>query len=480
MAASSVGIAVLSFFVWAHHMFVAGQSVYSAMIFSALSYLVAVPSGVKVFSWTATLYKGSVSLRTPMLFSVGFIALFTMGGLTGLMLAALGVDMHVHDTYFIIAHFHFIMVGGAVMGYMGGLHFWWPKMTGRMYSEFLSKLAALIIFVGFMLTFLPQFVLGYLGMPRRYHVYPPEFQILNVMSSAGASILAVGYVLPLFYLIWSLYGGKPAGPNPWARPAWNGKRRRRRRRTTSMRRPSSRLHLTSIPWRRPMASANHSILAHHFEDLEQQRETETMGMWLFLATEILIFGAIFTGYTIYRVRYPRDFEAASAKLNVLIGSINTIVLLSSSLTMALSVHATRVGRQKMLMTCLTLTIVLGATFLGLKALEYYSDYEDFLVPGLRFRPGEWTELTPPANPQHVQLMLAFYYIMTGLHAVHMLVGMGLLVWLVLRARQGMLTPVRYMAIEVIGLYWHFVDIVWIFLLPLLYLTGTHHGSDLHF
>jgi cytochrome c oxidase subunit III len=228
-----------------------------------------------------------------------------------------------------------------------------------------------------------------------------------------------------------------------------------------------------------MASANHSILAHHFEDLEQQRETETMGMWLFLATEILIFGAIITGYTIYRIRYPRDFEAASAHLNLLIGSINTIVLLSSSLTMALSVHATRVGRRKMLMTCLTLTIVLGATFLGLKALEYYSDYEDFLVPGLRFRPGEWTELTPPANPQHVQLMLVFYYIMTGLHAVHMIVGMGLLVWLIVRARKRTLTPVSYMAVEIVGLYWHFVDIVWIFLLPLLYLTGTHHVSDLH-
>jgi cytochrome c oxidase subunit 1 len=212
---SSIGIAVLSFLVWAHHMFVAGQAVYSALVFSILSYAVAIPSAIKVFNWTATLYRGSISFETPMLFALGFIALFTMGGMTGLFLAALGVDMHVHDTYFVIAHFHFIMVGGTVMAYMGGLHYWWPKMTGRMYSEFWSKLAALIVFVGFVLTFLPQFVLGYLGMPRRYHTYPPEFQVLNVMSSAGASILAVGYVLPLIYLIISLYLGKPSGPNPW-------------------------------------------------------------------------------------------------------------------------------------------------------------------------------------------------------------------------------------------------------------------------
>ena len=147
---------------------------------------------------------------------MGFIGLFTLGGLTGLIVASLAVDAHVHDTYFIVAHFHFIMVGGTVMAYMGGLHFWWPKMTGRMYPEILGQLSALTVFIGFNLTFFPQFVLGYLGMPRRYHEYPPEFQVLNVMSTAGASILAVGYLLPLAYLLLSLRLGVQAGPNPWS------------------------------------------------------------------------------------------------------------------------------------------------------------------------------------------------------------------------------------------------------------------------
>ena len=215
VAAASLGIAVIGFLVWGHHMFVAGQSIYAAMVFSILSYLVAIPSAVKVFNWTATLYKGSVSYQTPMLYGMGFIGLFVIGGLTGLFLAALGVDVHVHDTYFVVAHFHYIMVGGAVMGYLGGLHYWWPKISGRLYPEGWAKLAALILFVGFNLTFFPQFILGYLGMPRRYHAYPAEFQVLNVMSSAGASILGVGYVLPMVYLIWSMRYGPIAGPNPW-------------------------------------------------------------------------------------------------------------------------------------------------------------------------------------------------------------------------------------------------------------------------
>jgi cytochrome c oxidase subunit 1 len=215
VAFASIAIAVLGFLVWGHHMFVSGQSVYASMIFSVLSFLVAIPSAVKVFNWTATMYKGSISYRTPMLYAFGFIGLFTIGGLTGLFLATLGVDVHVTDTYFIVAHFHYIMVGGAIMGYMGGIHYWWPKISGKLYPEGWARFAALVIFVGFNLTFFPQFILGYLGMPRRYHAYPEEFQVLNVMSTAGASILGIGYLLPLIYLFWSMRYGKPAPANPW-------------------------------------------------------------------------------------------------------------------------------------------------------------------------------------------------------------------------------------------------------------------------
>ncbi len=215
VAFASVSIAILGFLVWGHHMFVAGQSVYSSMVFSFLSYCVAVPSAIKVFNWMMTLRKGHVHYTTPMLYGLGFVGLFTVGGVTGLMLAALGVDTHVHDTYFVIAHFHFIMVGGAVMAYLGGIHYWWPKISGKIYPEVWGRISAVLIFVGFNLTFLPQFVLGYLGMPRRYHAYPPEFQVLNVLSSAGASILGFGYLLPLASLAWSARYAKDAPANPW-------------------------------------------------------------------------------------------------------------------------------------------------------------------------------------------------------------------------------------------------------------------------
>ena len=215
VAAASLAIAVIGFLVWTHHMFVTGQSAYAAVAFSFLTFIVAVPSAIKTFNWTATLFGGSISFDTPMLYSFGFLGLFLVGGLTGLFLGALGVDINIHDTYFVVAHFHYIMVGGAVMGYLGGLHFWWPKITGRMYPEWLARIAAFILFIGFNFTFFPQFILGIMGMPRRYHTYPPEFQIYNVMSTAGASILAIGYLLPMVYLTWAAFYGKVAGDNPW-------------------------------------------------------------------------------------------------------------------------------------------------------------------------------------------------------------------------------------------------------------------------
>ncbi len=215
VAFSSVAIALFGFFVWEHHMFIMGVSSYSALVFSLLTMLVAVPSAIKIFNWAFTLQKGSITFETPMLYCFGFMGLFTIGGLTGVFLGSLGMDIHLTETYFVVAHFHFVMVGGGLMAFLAGIHFWWPKMTGRMYPETISKLAAVTTFIGFNLTFLPQFVLGYLGLPRRYAAYPPEFQVLNVLSTAGATVLGFGYMLPLLYLAWSLKYGAIAGSNPW-------------------------------------------------------------------------------------------------------------------------------------------------------------------------------------------------------------------------------------------------------------------------
>jgi len=215
VAFSSLAIALLGFLVWGHHMFTTGQSIYAGMVFSFITFFIAVPTAVKIFNWTATMYRGSIDLKSPLMYALGFIGLFLIGGLTGTFLSTLAMDIHLHDTYFVVSHFHYVMVGGMVMAYLSGLHFWWPKMTGRMYNEAWAITGAVLIFLGFNLTFFPQFVLGYLGMPRRYHVYPEEFQILHVASTGGATVLGLGYAVLFVYLVWSLFKGEKAGPNPW-------------------------------------------------------------------------------------------------------------------------------------------------------------------------------------------------------------------------------------------------------------------------
>ncbi len=214
IALSSIAIALLSFLVWGHHMFTS-MSPMANMLFSLLTYSVSIPSAIKVFNWLATMYKGSIRFQTPMLYALSFMFLFTIGGLTGLFLATVAVDIHLHDTYFIVAHFHYTMFGGTVIAFLGGLHYWWPKMTGKMYSESMGRLACALVFVGFNGTFLSQFVMGSQGMPRRYHTYPDQYTIYHQISTIGSYVMAVGFFLMAGYLLHSLYRGRPAPANPW-------------------------------------------------------------------------------------------------------------------------------------------------------------------------------------------------------------------------------------------------------------------------
>jgi cytochrome c oxidase subunit I len=215
IAYSSISLALLSFLVWGHHLFVSGQSRLATMVFSALTFTVGIPSAIKVFNWAATLYKGDIRLKTPMLYALSFLLLFTIGGLTGLFLGILAVDVHLHDTYFVVAHFHYVMMGSTLVAFLGGIHYWWPKITGRMYPERLGQLCALGVFFGFNLTFLPQFVMGARGMPRRYWDYDPEFKIFHQLSTVGAFILGISIFVAVCYFIWSLKNGERAKDNPW-------------------------------------------------------------------------------------------------------------------------------------------------------------------------------------------------------------------------------------------------------------------------
>jgi len=215
IAFSSVAIALLGFLVWGHHMFTSGQSELSSTIFSFITFFIAVPSGVKVFNWTATMWKGSISWNAPMLYGMSFLFLFTIGGLTGLPLAMIGADLHLHDTYFVVAHFHYVMVGGTVVAFIGGLHHWWPKMTGKMYSNKAATIACALIFVGFNMTFFTQFILGTQGMPRRYYTYLDQFQPLHAFSTYGSWVLGAGLFLVLFTFIHSIFKGEKAPKNPW-------------------------------------------------------------------------------------------------------------------------------------------------------------------------------------------------------------------------------------------------------------------------
>jgi cytochrome c oxidase subunit 1 len=215
IALSSVAIAILGFLVWGHHMFTSGQSVIASTVFSGITFMIAIPTAIKVFNWITTMYKGAIHLDTPMLYSLAFLWVFSIGGVTGMFLSVMSTDIHLHDTYFVVAHFHYVMMGGAITALMGGIHYWWPKMSGRMYNEVHGRIGAVIVLVGLNLTFFPQFIMGSRGMPRRYYNYLPEFEPLHRLSTIGAFMMGVGFLWTAFYLVQSLRKGRKAPDNPW-------------------------------------------------------------------------------------------------------------------------------------------------------------------------------------------------------------------------------------------------------------------------
>ena len=490
MAIALLGIAVVGFLVWAHHMFVAGISLYAAMIFSLLSYFVAVPSAIKVFNWTSTMYKGSITYQTPMLYAFGFIGLFTIGGLTGLFLAALGIDVHVTDTYFVVAHFHYIMVGGMVMAYLGGMHFWWPKISGRMYPESWGRLAALLVFVGFNLTFFPQFILGYMGMPRRYWDYShsPEFQILNVLSTAGATILAVGYLLPMIYFLWSMRYGKPAPDNPWnaAGLEWmipvataHLQLRRAARRdvgSLQLRRDQGggpRCTIVPSATADPRSPQNPALL-HHFatrgaaEGCRQPRHVGVSGhrSHVFRRHVLRLPGVSLLVLRRFRRRQP----SSRAEL----GTINTAVLICSSLTVAMAVRARSSGSRKTLLVYLILDDLFGhRSSLGSRAIEYQDKFDETPCTRPEPFPSPWARSAasrrPHATSSTPRSISRSTSAMTGMHALHMIIGVGLFAFCLQRHGRRRTARVITRRSRMAGLYWHFVDIVWIYLFPLLYL-----------
>ncbi|MDB6112411.1 MAG: cytochrome c oxidase, subunit [Pedosphaera sp.] len=454
IAASGVAIGLLSFGVWAHHMFAVGLGHTAEGFFAASSMLIAIPTGVKIFNWIATMWGGSLRFTTAMLFAIAFLIHFTIGGLSGVTFAAVPADWQTTDTYYLVAHLHYVLIGGTLFGTYAGLYYWFPKMSGRMLSERLGRWHFWLAVISFDLTFFVQHILGLIGMPRRVYTYPdlPYWGALNMVSTAGALLSAVSVLVLLWNILWSLRHGQAAGDNPWK--AWTLEWA-----TTS---PPAEHNFERVPpvrSRRPLWDLAHPenpdpLVAGVVNQDSPYLEKNFVGMWSFILSEATFFAMLIAAYLYYNVYPDRHGSGPAASLNRTLAGVFTLFLLASSFTLWRAEKSLERGHHKGFHAWLTATIALGLVFIIGQGREYL----DLLQHGVNLSSS---------------LFASSFFTLTGFHGLHVCVGLiGLLIVLWLGFAGDYKTG-RTEAVRSLGLYWHFVDVVWIFVFTTVYLVGPH-------
>ncbi len=456
VAGSSVAIAILSFGVWAHHMFAAGLGHAADAFFAAGSMLIAVPTGVKIFNWIATMWGGSIRFTTAMLFATAFLIEFVIGGLSGVTFAVAPIDWQMTDTYYVVAHFHYVLFGGTAFAIMGATYYWFPKMTGRLLSERLGKWHFWAMVVGFNLTFFVQHVLGILGMPRRIFTYPdlPYWASLNLISTLGAGIMGIASLVFIVNLAVSLRRGKVAGDNPWE--AWTLEWA-----TTS---PPPHDNFDQVPpirGRRPLWDLAHSGTNGETSDRpldggasDRPLDKGTIAVFAFIASEAFFFLILIITYVFFNMAASSTGPSAASALDVGKTGAFTACLLASSGTLWLSERSLERGDSRTSSRWLLLTIALGAVFLVGQGSEYAGLY----------RGG----ITLATN-----LFATTFFTLTGFHGIHVALGLGALAIVLALLLAGDVRRERSTLLRTVGLYWHFVDVVWVVVFSIVYLRA--HG-----
>ena len=438
VAASSVAIVLLGYGVWAHHMFAVGLGMYADIFFAVGSLLIAIPTGIKVFNWTATLWGGEIKFNTSMHFAIAFLLQFVIGGLTGIMFAAVPIDWQLTDTYFVVAHFHYVLIGGTVFALFSAAYFWFPKMSGRMLSERWGILHFWLWVLGFNMTFMVQHFLGMMGMPRRVYTYAdnPGWALLNGISSLGAVFMAIGTLVFLWNIGTSLLRGKIAGDNPWDAFTLEWA-------TTSPPPPENFTVIPEIKSRRPVWDLNHPENADwKIEKTPVDRgirpNLPKLAAWAFIASEAVFFLLLLIAYVVFNTRSGEG--VTSSVLDVTRTGIFSLFLISSSVTFWIAERFLRAGKQSAFVLTLGLTILLGITFLAGQAWEY-------------------TGLLTNNITINTNLFSATFFTVTGFHGIHVTAGVIALFVMLMMGIKGNLTADKSHVFGAVGVYWHFVDVV---------------------